>query len=158
MADMTDQSEEKQQGAETVDSVLDAIRGRFAAEERRQDETVAASIKARGVLELTDIVADGEIDPASVAPLANSIEQSGADNQTASDVVQPVGLEQSIAQALTEGLQAALLADPDVIPVAIEARLDAMLEPLVTEWLDKNLPDLVERVVRAQVAQQQLDR
>ncbi|MEN8721730.1 MAG: DUF2497 domain-containing protein [Alphaproteobacteria bacterium] len=136
----------------SVDAVLDAIRGRFAAEERRQDETVAASIKARGVLDLTEIVQDGDIDVASVAPT------NKATAAAPQDTIPAAGLEQSIAAALTEGLQAALMADPDAIPDAIESRLDAILSPLVRDWLDANLADIVVRVLREEIAQRPLDR
>jgi len=153
---MTSQNDNSasEEGAESVNSVLDAIRGRFAAEERRQDEGVAASIKARGVLELTDIVAEGDIDPASVAPVKKPVTPAQISDAPAA----AAGLEQSISQAITEGLQAALMADPEAIPDAIEARIDALIGPLVRDWLDTNLPDIVARVVREEIAQRQLDQ
>ncbi len=148
------QMEDEGAADQSVNAVLDAIRGRFAAEERRQDETVAASIKARGVLDLTEVVQDGDIDVASVAPAAKTTPTP----QQPTVVAAAGGLEQSIAAALTDGLQAALLADPDAIPDAIESRLDAMLAPIVRDWLDANLQDIVTRVVREEIAQRPLDR
>ena len=43
------------------------------------------------------------------------------------------------------------LVRPDLAEQALEGLVRELLRPMLAEWLDKNLPPLVERLVRAEI-------
>jgi uncharacterized protein len=74
------------------------------------------------------------------------------------ELVSPVSVD-AARQSINQ-LAAALAPDPDVPAamsatssgVTIEALAEAALKPLLKEWLDANLPTLVERLVAREIA------
>jgi len=64
------------------------------------------------------------------------------------------------AQAMRESLAAlAMIAEPGVPPqivrsgeTSLEGLVREMLRPMLAEWLDRNLPGMVERMVKAEIA------
>ena len=64
------------------------------------------------------------------------------------------------AQAMRESLAAlAMIAEPGVPPqivrsgeTSLEGLVRDMLRPMLAEWLDRNLPGMVERMVKAEIA------
>lgn len=69
-------------------------------------------------------------------------------------------LSANVANSMRESLAAlAMLAEPGVPPqivrsgeTSLEALTRELLRPALAEWLDKNLPPLVERMVAAEIA------
>ena len=66
----------------------------------------------------------------------------------------------SAAQAMRQSLAAlAMLSDPPAKPqivrqgeTSLEGLVREMLRPMLAQWLDANLPDMVERLVKAEIA------
>ena len=67
---------------------------------------------------------------------------------------------ESAAQSMRESLAAlAMIAEPGVPPqivrsgeTSLEGLVRDMLRPMLAEWLDRNLPEIVERLVKAEIA------
>ena len=73
----------------------------------------------------------------------------------------PEGLTtESAAQSMRESLAAlAMIAEPGTPPqivrsgeTSLEGLTRDLLRPMLAEWLDKNLPEMVERLVKAEIA------
>ena len=66
----------------------------------------------------------------------------------------------SAAQSMRESLAAlAMIAEPSMPPqivrsgeTSLEGLTRDLLRPMLAEWLDKNLPEIVERLVKAEIA------
>ena len=66
----------------------------------------------------------------------------------------------SAAQSMRESLAAlAMIAEPGAAPqivrsgeTSLEGLVRDMLRPMLAEWLDRNLPEMVERLVKAEIA------
>ncbi len=64
------------------------------------------------------------------------------------------------AQSMRESLAAlAMIAEPGAPPqivrsgeTSLEGLVRDMLRPMLAEWLDRNLPEMVERLVKAEIA------
>jgi uncharacterized protein len=67
---------------------------------------------------------------------------------------------ESAAQSMRESLAAlAMIAEPSVPPqivrsgeTSLEGLTRDLLRPMLAEWLDRNLPEMVERLVKAEIA------
>jgi cell pole-organizing protein PopZ len=147
-------------GEPTVEEILESIKKVIArdnrvgaAEQRRQRET-------HGVLngDSDDI---GEDEPEDVLDLAED-----------SEVAEPLEAEDDVdrpeAPLMTEHARAsmhdsltalAMLAEPGAQPqivrsgeTSLEGLVRDLLRPALAEWLDKNLPPMVERMVACEIA------
>ena len=129
----------------SMDEILATIRrlittGERAAAAPRRDPAPASAGEADAVLELTDAIDDsGEL--RRLAP-----------------AVAPAERHSILATPSAERPGAAVRREPrlDTLP-ALDARtLDGvvreLLQPMLRSWLDTNLPALVERLVRAELA------
>jgi len=66
----------------------------------------------------------------------------------------------SAARSMRESLEAlAMIAEPGAPPqivrsgeTSLEGLVRDMLRPMLAEWLDRNLPEMVERLVKAEIA------
>src|SRR5690606_14668767 len=114
-----------------------------AAEERRQRETFG----------VVDDEADEDEDVLDLSENAELV----ADSEEGSEQVLPLVTE--VAQAnMRESLAAlAMLSEPGAPPqivrsgeTSLEGMVRDLLRPALAEWLDKNLPPLVERMVAAE--------
>src|SRR5688572_11643051 len=67
---------------------------------------------------------------------------------------------ESTARSMRESLEAlAMIAEPGVPPqivrsgeTSLEGLVRDMLRPMLAEWLERNLPEMVERLVKAEIA------
>ena len=141
----------RQAGEPTVEEILESIKKGIArdnragaAEERRQRET--------------DGVAEAGSDDDDVLDLAENAEFIETDSDEAANVG---SLVTEKAQAtMRESLEAlAMLSEPGAQPqivrsgeTSLEGMVRELLRPALAEWLDKNLPPLVERMVAAEIA------
>lgn len=144
----------RQVGEPSVEEILASIKNVIArdnredaAQERRErsERGLAKAAQRSGhdadeVLELdaAAVIADDSADEAGQSPL----------------------LSANVASSMRELLAAlAMLAEPGVPPqivrsgeTSLEALTRELLRPALAEWLDKNLPPLVERMVAAEIA------
>ena len=155
-------------GEPTVEEILESIKKVIArdnragaAEQRRQRETngLESASEAKedhdDVLDLSEeaqfAIAEEEIDMAD----CYHVDEEDAVNQPDAPLVTEdarVSMQESLAAL-------AMLAEPGAPPqivrsgeTSLEALTRDLLRPALAEWLDKNLPAMVERMVASEIA------
>jgi cell pole-organizing protein PopZ len=112
-------------------------------------EDILASIKR---------VITADVAAASPAPVAGSARAAAVDDVLELGVAPTGGPASLVSERVQEASRNALasLAGLRIDPLAGEGTLDGlvreMLRPMLKDWLDANLPELVERVVTREVA------
>jgi cell pole-organizing protein PopZ len=155
-------------GEPTVEEILESIKQVIArdnragaAEQRRQRETHGiAEPHVHQVAEEAELGdAEDVLDLADDGQFAIS-EEFDSDNETEGVVASEAPLLTETARASMHGSLAALamLAEPGAPPqivrsgeTSLEGLVRDLLRPALAEWLDKNLPPMVERMVAAEI-------
>ncbi len=143
----------KQAGEPSVEEILESIKKVIARDNR------AGPSEDHRVLDESDVTAtpDEEDDDDAVLDLADSGEFLAAEEDAAPDA--PL-ITEDARTSMRDSLTAlAMLAEPGVPPqivrsgeTSLEGLTRELLRPALAEWLDKNLPPLVERMVAAEIA------
>lgn len=142
----------RQAGEPSVEEILDSIKkviardSRVAALEERRSVPGAAALAARAAAEEEEEILD-------LAEAAAEATESAAREQ------EPL-LADNAVSAMRESLAAlATMAAPGMAPqivrsgeTSLEGLVREMLRPMLAEWLDKNLPPMVERLVATEIA------
>lgn len=136
----------QQPGVPSVEEILEAIKQVIARDSR--------SARAAGGY---DVPRSWESDHDDILDLADLDAQQGDDG---ADAVDESLLTAGLRNSMRESLAAlAVLSEPRAQPqivrsgeTSLEAMARELLRPALTEWLDKNLPALVERLVAAEIA------
>jgi cell pole-organizing protein PopZ len=140
----------RQAGEPTVEEILESIKkviardSRSEAEEGQHRPAVAVTADANdegGVLELTEnselLEQEGAGEDAGGAPLINADAQASMrDSLAALSLLSEPGAQPRIVRSGETSL---------------EDMVREMLRPALADWLDKNLPPLVERMVAAEI-------
>ena len=144
----------RQAGEPSVEEILDSIKKVIARDNRvgaaverkeREERGLKADVAEPGVTESFDQDDVFELDAS-----AELVDDDAAD---------PL-LPENTASSMRESLAAlAMLAEPGAPPqivrsgeTSLEGLARELLRPALAEWLDKNLPALVERMVAAAIA------
>ncbi|MDP3550183.1 MAG: DUF2497 domain-containing protein [Novosphingobium sp.] len=145
----------RQAGEPSVEEILESIKKVIARDNRAEAQTRARSDQAR-------------VDPARVelaraelarsAPRAEVLELTETDEEDDADTGGLVA--DAAAASMRESLAAlSMLAQPGVAPqivrsgeTSLEGLVRELLKPMLAEWLDKNLPAMVEKMVSAEIA------
>lgn len=145
-------------GEPSVEEILESIKKVIArdnragaAEERRQREL-------RGVAEDTAAEQDDVLDLGETAELAES--ERPADQNDIPAEGSAALIAEDTRTSISDSLAAlAMLAEPGAPPqivrsgeTSLEGLTRDLLRPALTDWLEKNLPTLVERMVAAEIA------
>ncbi|MCW1382206.1 DUF2497 domain-containing protein [Novosphingobium sp. KCTC 2891] len=153
----------RQAGEPSVEEILESIKKVIARDNRaeaaqaraRRDAPAAAeapavsvSSRVHEVLDLTEIAAHILSD--------DSVGADGAEAPTADSPLLP----ETTAASMRDSLAAlAMLSEPGVPPqivrsgeTSLEGLVREMLRPMLAEWLDKNLPPMVEKMVATEIA------
>ncbi len=156
----------RQEGEPSVEEILESIKKVIArdnraeaAEERRLRETT-------GLPEEDDSVEDGSVedgdeevfDLSADAELTEEMEPETAAMDDADDAA-PLVTEVA-RMSMQDSLTAlAMLAEPGARPqivrsgeTSLEGMVRELLRPALADWLEKNLPGIVERLVAAEIA------
>lgn len=147
----------RQQGEASVEEILESIKKviardnrAIAAETRRQREEEGVADHAppsdEDAEEVLDLGAAEFVEEAEEGD-----DEDGASSPLTTDAVR---------DSLRENLAAlAMLAEPGAPPqivrsgeTSLEGLVRDMLRPMLAEWLDRNLPPMVERLVKAEIA------
>ncbi|MBW8755031.1 MAG: DUF2497 domain-containing protein [Sphingomonadales bacterium] len=151
-------------GEPTVEEILESIKKVIArdnragaAEQRRERET-------RGVVEAALTQADDD-ELEDVLELAEehqfALDEDAMDEDENEEVAPATPLVTETARvSMQESLAAlAMLAEPSMQPqivrsgeTSLEGMVRDLLRPALAEWLDKNLPPMVERMVAGEIA------
>lgn len=145
----------RQDGEPSVEEILESIKKVIARDnretaqfERRRRESIGVGTEASPVSDGADDDADEVLDLDEAAELAEADET-------------PAGLTtERTAGAMRESLAAlAMLAEPGAPPqivrsgeTSLEGLVREMLRPLLAQWLEANLPQIVDRLVQAEIA------
>jgi cell pole-organizing protein PopZ len=158
----------RQDGEASVEEILESIKkviardnraAAFDTRRRRENEGVAEPIPEASPEPVDEEEADEVLDLAA----ADFVEQAPADfdDDDEGDVAdEPPLVTEAARHSMRENLAAlAMLAEPGVPPqivrsgeTSLEGLTRDLLRPVLSEWLDRNLPDIVERLVKDEIA------
>ena len=148
----------RQAGEPSVEEILESIKKVIArdnragaADERRERESrgLASSEPAEEEDEVLDLAESGEF--------VDELDDAPADN---GDMPEAPLVTEVARSSMRDSLVAlAMLSEPGAQPqivrsgeTSLEGLTRELLRPALAEWLDKNLPPLVERLVAAEIA------
>ncbi len=149
----------RQAGEPSVEEILESIKKVIARDTRidagRQDsaqarprvEAQTTGPRAHDVLDLTEIA-------------AQILSDDRDDGEAASGPSDSPLIPETTAASMRDSLAAlAMLSEPGAQPqivrsgeTSLEGLVREMLRPMLAEWLDKNLPPMVERMVASEIA------
>ena len=154
----------QQPGEPSVEEILESIKKVIArdnrasaAEQRRQRETDGVA-EADSPVVAFEVAEESDDDDADVLDLAEVLDD-GSDEEPAASEAAPL-ITENARVSMRESLTAlAMLAEPGKPPqivrsgeTSLEGLVRDLLRPARADWLDKNLPPLVERMVAAEIA------
>lgn len=136
----------RQDGEPSVEEILESIKKVIARDNRE------AASEQRRKLERDGHEENDELDVLELGRDAEIVEEGD-------DAVAPLVTEE-LRSSMRESLAAlAVMAEPGVPPqivrsgeTSLEGLVREMLRPMLAEWLDKNLPTMVEKLVAAEIA------
>ncbi|WP_374529893.1 DUF2497 domain-containing protein [Novosphingobium sp.] len=148
----------RQVGEPSVEEILESIkkviardnRVGAASERRQREERGVDAVRTAAVAEQDDEILD-------LSGFIDHDESAEPESEEGSD---PALLQPAAASSISESLAAlAMLSQPGVAPqivrsgeTSLEGMVRELLRPALAEWLDKNLPPLVERMVAVEIA------
>lgn len=146
-----------QAGEPSVEEILESIKKVIARDNRAGAAEERRVRESRGVTDALDRDAESGDD---VLELAESAELADSgEGQADGDGAWPL-IAENTRSSISDSLAAlAMLAEPGVPPqivrsgeTSLEGMARELLRPALTEWLEKNLPALVERMVASEIA------
>ena len=142
------------QGEPSVEEILDSIKKVIARDNR--DAAGAGSRPARQPIDVLT-----EVDPvdSDEAEEVLELDEEAMIARPAADDDAPLTTD-AVRTSMQDNFAAlAMLAEPGVQPqivrsgeTSLEGMVREMLRPMLAQWLDKNLPDMVEKLVKAEIA------
>ena len=155
----------RQESEPSVEEILESIKKVIArdnraeaAEERRQRETASRPVEDDSIeeadAEVFDLAAEDEL----ADELADELELEAEARQSAHEDA-PLVTEDA-RMSMQDSLTAlAMLSEPSARPqivrsgeTSLEGMVRELLRPALSDWLEKNLPPIVERMVAAEIA------
>ena len=148
----------RQEGEPSVEEILESIKKVIARDNRDSADALRRRRETDGLIArpsaapADDDEADGEDDILDLSMIASQM----AEPESAGD-----GLTNAAAaDAMRQSLAAlSMLAEPSAPPrivrsgeTSLEGLVREMLRPMMAQWLDANLPDIVERLVTAEIS------
>jgi len=142
----------QQAGEPTVEEILESIKKVIARDNRAEAAEERRRRENSGVTE--DHAKSDDDDVLDLAEEAELIDEEASDDSG----TEPL-LNQTAQANLRESLAAlSILSEPGAAPqivrsgeTSLEGLVRELLRPALAEWLDKNLPPLVERMVAAEI-------
>ena len=151
----------RQQGEASVEEILESIKKVIA----RDNRTIAMETRRRreadGLPEATVASSDDAAEGCEeILDLGSAEFVEEADVVNGDDTEDSPLTTDAVRDSLRENLAAlAMLAEPGAPPqivrsgeTSLEGLVRDMLRPMLAEWLDRNLPGMVERMVKAEIA------
>ena len=147
----------RHEGEPSVEEILESIKKVIARDNREAHQVERRRRESAGMAFNMAEPADEDDDGAAeVLDLAEELIQGEPAERAAGD-----GLTtESAARSMRDSLAAlAMIAEPSMPPqivrsgeTSLEGLVRDMLRPMLAEWLDRNLPEMVERLVKAEIA------
>jgi cell pole-organizing protein PopZ len=157
----------RQAGEPSVEEILESIKKVIARDNRDSAAEVRRTREQRGIVqpEPADAEEADEVLDLSEADEFAELEsdypgEHEPDPVVLSDAIDTPLLGEETRSSMRDSLTAlAMLAEPGAAPqivrsgeTSLEGMARELLRPALSEWLDKNLPPLVERLVAAEIA------
>jgi uncharacterized protein len=148
----------RQAGEPSVEEILESIKKVIARDNRAGAATERREREERGIARIADEPAPEVAEEDDVLDLSELAETLDADEAADSEDAPLLGA--NAASSMRESLAAlAVLAEPGVPPqivrsgeTSLEGMVRELLRPALAQWLDQNLPPLVERMVASEIA------
>lgn len=145
----------RQDGEPSVEEILESIKKVIARDNRESASLERSHRASAGIAATIDPVSSGGPDEVFDLAEAELIEEPSDDDALAA----PLTTEQT-AGAMRESLAALkMLAEPGAQPqivrsgeTSLEGLVREMLRPMLAQWLEENLPAIVDRQVQAEIA------
>ena len=155
----------RQEGEASVEEILESIKKVIARDNRatafdtrrRRENDGLAEVSADAAPEPAD---EDEADEVLDLAAADYVQQAPEDYDDDDVVGEPPLVTEAARDSMRENLAAlAMLAEPGVAPqivrsgeTSLEGLTRDLLRPVLSEWLDQNLPEIVERLVKDEIA------
>jgi uncharacterized protein len=144
----------RHEGEPSVEEILESIKQVIARDNRAGAAVERKQRESRGVSEIVATAADDD-DVLDLAEAGEFLEDGDSDVEPEATLVAP-----DARASMRESLAAlAMLAEPGVPPqivrsgeTSLEGLTRELLKPALADWLDKNLPPMVERLVATEIA------
>ncbi|KLI64729.1 DUF2497 domain-containing protein [Aurantiacibacter marinus] len=145
----------RQEGEPSVEEILESIKRVIERDSRDAVQSVARRAPEASAFPM-DPVDDAEADEIldlgeAGLPLSDD-EDEGPESETLTNVHAADAMRQSLAAL-------AMLSEPPARPqivrsgeTSLEGMVREMLRPMLAQWLDAHLPNMVERLVKAEIA------
>lgn len=145
----------RQAGEPSVEEILDSIKKVIARDNRVGAADLRREREERGVTSEAPAVADDEEDVLDLGSVGEFVEADEAETEAEAPLI-----GSNTASSISESLAAlAVMAEPRAAPqivrsgeTSLEGLVRELLRPALADWLDKNLPPLVEKMVAAEIA------
>ncbi|HYD24599.1 MAG TPA: DUF2497 domain-containing protein [Croceibacterium sp.] len=145
----------RHEGEPSVEEILESIKKVIARDNRETQQAERRRRESAGVALDQDERGDDETD--EVLDLGEAGELVDADEDHRREEALTT---ESAARSMRDSLAAlAMIAEPGVPPqivrsgeTSLEGLTRELLRPMLAEWLDRNLPEIVERLVKAEIA------
>jgi len=152
----------RHEGEPSVEEILESIKKVIARDNREAQQAERRRRENAGVMLTPGKPTDNngeELDEDEVLELGEAGELVEAPEARAADPEEGL-TNANAAQAMRESLAAlAMIAEPSAPPqivrsgeTSLEGLVRDMLRPMLADWLDRNLPEIVERLVKAEIA------
>ena len=148
----------RQAGEPSVEEILESIKKVIARDNRAGAATERKEREERGIARIADEpTPESEADD-DILELGELAEDFGSEAEE--EVVDSPLLTDTVASSMRESLAAlAVIAEPGAQPqivrsgeTSLEGMARELLRPALAQWLDANLPPLVERLVAAEIS------
>jgi cell pole-organizing protein PopZ len=145
----------RQEGEPSVEEILDSIKKVIARDNR---EAAQAERRRRETDGMVPQAASKDDDVLDLSMIATEV-SGDADVETDEEAAEALTNAEA-ADAMRQSLAAlAMLAEPPASPqivrsgeTSLEGLVREMLRPMMAQWLDAHLPEIVERLVKAEIA------
>lgn len=145
----------RHEGEPSVEEILDSIKKVIARDNRESQQIERRRRESAGIV-FAPADEPTEAEPDQVLDLGEALIEDDLPPRDEGD-----GLTtETAARSMRDSLAAlAMIAEPGAQPqivrsgeTSLEGLVRDMLRPMLAEWLDRNLPEMVERLVKAEIA------
>jgi uncharacterized protein len=137
----------RHEGEPSVEEILESIKKVIARDNRETQQAERRHRESAGMMLASE---DEREEVLELGEAGELVEDSRGEGLTTEDA----------ARAMRDSLAAlAMIAEPGATPqivrsgeTSLEGLTRELLRPMLAEWLDRHLPDMVERLVKAEIA------
>ena len=145
----------RHEGEPSVEEILDSIKKVIARDNRESQQIERRRRESAGIV-FAPLDQPAEAEPDEVLDLGEALIEDDLPSRDVDDGP----TTETAARSMRDSLAAlAMIAEPGAQPqivrsgeTSLEGLVRDMLRPMLAEWLDRNLPEMVERLVKAEIA------